>query len=127
MINIYKAIKALQYLIERPLGKGHQNRDSDYEDFIKSIGDYCVERVREDHKGDVYFVVDWMAMRGVIKDKMDEHLKECHPFKDESKKVAPLKNENGIIQIDASGIDDGDEMVIKRSDGKIYFEIRRWQ
>ena len=62
----------------------------DLNEFVKSIGDYCVERVKEDkkgdleHKGDVYFVVNGVSMRGVIQEKLNEHLKEYHsPKRDE--------------------------------------------
>jgi hypothetical protein len=45
---------------------------------IEAIGDYCVERVKEDHKGDAYFVVNGAAMKSVIKEAVDEHLKDFH-------------------------------------------------
>ena len=76
-------IRYFDHLFESKL---HDNSHSDYNNVIESIGDYCVERIQEiDHKDRmIYFVVDGMAMRCIIKEAMDNHLKECHP---QTKKV----------------------------------------
>jgi hypothetical protein len=49
-------IRYFDHLFEH---KMHDNSHSDYNNVIESLGDYCVERMKED---------------------MDDHLKECHPF-----------------------------------------------
>lgn len=75
-------IRYFDHLFEH---KMHDNSHSDYSNVIESLGDYCVERMKEDKedikdsKGNFYFVVAGAGMRSVIKDAMDEHLKECHP------------------------------------------------
>jgi hypothetical protein len=75
--------------------------DKAYNDAIvwmPALADYCVERMKEDKedikdsKGNAYFVVADAGMRSVIKDVMDDHLKECHPTPGSDKHKEALAN-----------------------------------
>jgi hypothetical protein len=97
-----------------------KNRENAFE-FIQFIGDYCVERIKEE-------VHDCYCLKCPdCRNAMDAHLKECHPLcRPEPMIVAvPHEFDDGYT-VNIPALEDGKEVNIKKMDGRVYIEVKAW-